>query len=106
MSKAERRAEFIPILANAFAELGYRRATTAELARRCDVQENILYRLWPDKRSMLHLTRSRLVRRRLRPMGAGPCPRLPQALPYPVHQPFRPAHGPCCREILPFRAAP
>jgi AcrR family transcriptional regulator len=48
----ERRQELIPVLARAFAELGYRRATTAELARRCDVQENILYRLWPDKREM------------------------------------------------------
>ena len=26
--------------------------TTAELAARCDVRENILYRLWPDKRAM------------------------------------------------------
>jgi AcrR family transcriptional regulator len=35
-----------------FAELGYRRTTTAELAKRCGVQENILYRLWPDKKAM------------------------------------------------------
>ena len=48
----ERRCEFIPVLAHAFAELGYRRATTAELAKRCGVRENILYRLWPDKRGM------------------------------------------------------
>lgn len=48
----ERRQALVPVLARAFAELGYRRATTAELARRCDVQENILYRLWPDKRAM------------------------------------------------------
>ena len=48
----ERRAELIGIVADAFAEVGYRRATTAELARRCGVQENILYRLWPDKRAM------------------------------------------------------
>ena len=47
-----RRVEFVPILACAFAELGYRRATTAELAARCGVRENILYRLWPDKRAM------------------------------------------------------
>ena len=33
-------------------DLGYRRATTAELARCCVVQENTLYRLWPDKRAM------------------------------------------------------
>ncbi|MBK8101660.1 MAG: TetR/AcrR family transcriptional regulator [Planctomycetes bacterium] len=48
----QRRAELIGKVAAAFAELGYRRTTTAELARRCDVQEPILYRLWPDKRAM------------------------------------------------------
>ncbi len=52
-SKLEaRRDEFTPIIATAFAELGYRRATTAELARRCGVQETILYRIWPDKKAM------------------------------------------------------
>lgn len=49
---AERRRELAPVLARAFAELGYRRATTAELAIRCAVQEKALYRLWPDKRAM------------------------------------------------------
>lgn len=48
----DRRREFTPVLAATFAESGYRRTTTAELARRCDVQETILYRLWPDKRTM------------------------------------------------------
>jgi AcrR family transcriptional regulator len=48
----EKRRELIPIVARAFAELGYRRTTTAELARRCGVRENILYRLWPDKKAM------------------------------------------------------
>jgi AcrR family transcriptional regulator len=48
----ERRRELAPVLARAFAELGYRRATTAELAGRCGVQEKALYRLWPDKRAM------------------------------------------------------
>ncbi|MEM8884499.1 MAG: TetR/AcrR family transcriptional regulator [Planctomycetota bacterium] len=48
----ERKQELIPVLARAFSELGFRRATTAELARRCEVQENILYRLWKDKRAM------------------------------------------------------
>ncbi len=42
----------MPLVAEAFGELGYRRATTAELAARCRVQENILYRLWPDKKAM------------------------------------------------------
>ena len=48
----QKRRELLPIVARAFAELGYRRATTAELAARCGVQENILYRLWPDKKAM------------------------------------------------------
>jgi AcrR family transcriptional regulator len=49
---AEKRQALLPIVARAFAELGYRRTTTAELAKRCGVQENILYRLWPDKKAM------------------------------------------------------
>jgi AcrR family transcriptional regulator len=48
----ERRRELVPVVARTFAELGYRRTTTAELAARCDVRENILYRLWADKRAM------------------------------------------------------
>ena len=47
-----KRQQLLPALAKTFAELGYRRATTAELAHRCNVQENILYRLWPDKKAM------------------------------------------------------
>jgi len=46
------RRELTPVLARAFAELGYRRATTAELARRCGVRENQLYRVWPNKKAM------------------------------------------------------
>lgn len=48
----EKRRELVPVVARAFAELGYRRTTTAELARRCGVQENVLYRLWADKKEM------------------------------------------------------
>ena len=48
----ERRRELVPVLARTFAELGYRRTTTAELGKRCGVRENVLYRLWPDKRAM------------------------------------------------------
>jgi AcrR family transcriptional regulator len=40
------------VVAAVFAELGYRRATTAELARRCRVRENVLYRVWPSKKEM------------------------------------------------------
>jgi len=48
----ERRRDLTPVLAQTFAELGYRRTTTSELAERCGVRENVLYRLWPDKRAM------------------------------------------------------
>jgi len=48
----ERREEYLPLIAGAFARLGYRGATTALLAESCGVRENILYRLWPDKRAM------------------------------------------------------
>ncbi|MBL8724822.1 MAG: TetR/AcrR family transcriptional regulator [Planctomycetes bacterium] len=47
-----RRAELLPDIARAFAELGYRRTTTAALAARCATKEMVLYRLWPDKKSM------------------------------------------------------
>lgn len=46
------RKKLLPIVCQAFSELGYRRTTTAELAQRCEVRENILYRLWPDKKAM------------------------------------------------------
>lgn len=48
----QRRKQLIPAIAATFAELGYRRTTTAALAERCAAQETILYRLWPDKRAM------------------------------------------------------
>ena len=48
----ERRRELIADVAATFAQLGYRRTTTALLAERCGVQEMVLYRLWPDKRAM------------------------------------------------------
>lgn len=48
----DKRREFLPIVAGAFAELGYRRLTSSELAARCGVGENVLYRIWPDKAAM------------------------------------------------------
>ncbi len=48
----ERRLELIRPIAATFAELGYRRTTTAILAERCGQQEVVLYRLWPDKKAM------------------------------------------------------
>ena len=46
------RKRLLPIVCQVFSELGYQRTTTAELARRCRVRENILYRLWRDKKAM------------------------------------------------------
>lgn len=48
----ERRREVIRSIAEAFAEAGYRRTTTAGLAARCGLTEVALYRLWPDKTAM------------------------------------------------------
>ena len=48
----QKRKQLLPIIGRVFAKLGYRRTTTAELAKRCRVRENILYRLWPDKKAM------------------------------------------------------
>ena len=48
----QRRKQLLPIVADTFATLGYRRTTTAVLAKRCKVRENILYRLWTDKKAM------------------------------------------------------
>ena len=48
----EQRKRLLPIVCEVFSELGYHRTTTAELARRCGVRENILYRLWQDKKAM------------------------------------------------------
>lgn len=48
----EQSKRLLPIVCEVFSELGYRRTTTAELADRCGVRENILYRLWPNKKAM------------------------------------------------------
>lgn len=48
----ERRAELLPVIAGVFKESGYRRSTTKQLAERCGLRENQLYRLWPDKKAM------------------------------------------------------
>jgi AcrR family transcriptional regulator len=49
---SERRADVLPTLARTFAELGYRRATTSQLAARCGLTEVALYRVFADKRAM------------------------------------------------------
>jgi AcrR family transcriptional regulator len=48
----ERRRDFAPRIARCFAERGYRRTTTAEIAEACGIRETVLFRLWPDKREM------------------------------------------------------
>ena len=48
----EQRRRLLPVVQQTFCDLGYRRTTTAELAHRCEVRENILYRLWSDKKAM------------------------------------------------------
>ncbi len=47
-----RQREFLPLIADAFVEFGFRRTTTAELAQRCGVRENELYRIWASKKAM------------------------------------------------------
>lgn len=47
-----REEELLPKLALAFGAGGYRRTTTAELAKVCGLQETQLYRLWPSKKAM------------------------------------------------------
>lgn len=51
-----KREQFLPEVAATFAELGYRRTTTAALAARLGVRENVLYRLWDDKKTMFLAT--------------------------------------------------
>jgi AcrR family transcriptional regulator len=52
----EQRDRLLPIVARAFSEWGYHGATTAKIARRCGIRENILYRLWKDKKAMFVAT--------------------------------------------------
>jgi AcrR family transcriptional regulator len=48
----EQRRQLLPVVCQVFSRWGYRRTTTAELAKCCGVRENILYRLWKDKKAM------------------------------------------------------
>jgi AcrR family transcriptional regulator len=48
----QRRRDLLPTIAEVFARTGYARATTAELAQRCAVPENTLFRLWGGKKGM------------------------------------------------------
>ena len=51
-SNEEKRSEFLPRIAQCFADNGYRGTTTAKLAKTCQVRENVLYRIWPSKKEM------------------------------------------------------
>jgi AcrR family transcriptional regulator len=61
----QQRKSLLPIVCRVFSELGYRRTTTAELAEQCGVRENILYRLWPDKKSMFLAAIDDIFQRRI-----------------------------------------
>jgi AcrR family transcriptional regulator len=65
----EQRRKLLPIICQVFSDLGYRRTTTAELAERCGVRENILYRLWPDKKAMFLAAIDDIFRRRAETWG-------------------------------------
>ncbi len=65
----EQRRKLLPIICQVFSELGYRRTTTAELAERCGVRENILYRLWPDKKAMFLAAIDDIFRQRAEKWG-------------------------------------
>lgn len=65
----EQRRKLLPIICQVFSERGYRRTTTAELAERCGVRENILYRLWPDKKAMFLAAIDDIFRQRAEKWG-------------------------------------
>lgn len=61
----EQRRELLPVVADVFAELGYRGTTTRILAKRCGVEQMILYRLWDGKRAMFSAAIDFLFERRM-----------------------------------------
>lgn len=48
----DKRAHFLPVIAQYFSDHGYDGATTAGIAKACGVRENVLYRIWDDKEAM------------------------------------------------------
>ena len=65
----EQRKRLLPIVCQVFSELGYHRTTTAALAKRCKVRENILYRLWRDKKAMFLAAIDDIFQRRAETWG-------------------------------------
>jgi len=48
----DKRAYFLPVIAQYFSDHGYDGATTAGIAEACGVRQNVLYRIWADKEAM------------------------------------------------------
>jgi len=48
----KRKPELLMLLSRVFADYGYAGTTTAEIARACKLPENVLFRLWPNKKAM------------------------------------------------------
>lgn len=48
----QRKPELLPKVAKTFAEYGYAGTTTAAVAQSCGLPENVLFRLWPNKKAM------------------------------------------------------
>jgi len=65
----EQRKRLLPIVCRVFSQWGYHRTTTAELAKQCKVRENILYRLWRDKKAMFLAAIDDIFQRRAETWG-------------------------------------
>jgi AcrR family transcriptional regulator len=52
---SELRTKLLPVLADSFGKFGYSRLTTREIAKKCGVQQVILYRLWPGGKKEMFL---------------------------------------------------
>jgi AcrR family transcriptional regulator len=48
----DKRAHFLPVIAQYFSDHGYDGSTTAGIAKACSVRQNVLYRIWADKEAM------------------------------------------------------
>ena len=48
----QRKPELLPLVSKTFAEYGYAGTTTSAIAQNCNLPENVLFRLWPNKKAM------------------------------------------------------
>lgn len=53
--REKQRRELIPIVTKAIAENGYRKVTTRSIAESCEVDQSILFRLWPGGKKEMFL---------------------------------------------------